>query len=688
MKLAFGPTLPAGVTEGSTKESLVSITDDDVPTVTVNFEQDSYTVAEGNSVAIKATLNADPERTVTIPLTKTGQGGATTADYSGLRQNVVFNSGDTENTLSFTAVNDTSDDDGESVKLTLGVLPTGVSAGTTTETTVSITDNDDPTVAVSFQHETYTVTEGSSVTMKVKLSADPERTVEIDIAETAQGNATAADYTGVPGSVSFNAGDTEQTFVLSITQDTEDDDGESVKLGFGATLPTGVTAGTPAETTVSITDDDYPAVTVSFEQASYAVGEGDNVTVKVKLSADPERTVAIPLDKTDQDGANSADYSGVPNSVTFDAGETEYEFTFTADSDNIDDEESVKLVLGTPLPSGVTAGSPSETVVSITDDDLPSVNVSFSAGSYSAEEGGTVQVMVTLSQAPARQVSIPITKTEQGGASNSDYSGVPITVNFAASDTEVTFTFSATDDSVDDDGESVNLGFGAMPLRVPAGTNSEATVNITDGDVPTVSVSFEQNGYSVAEGSDVDVKVQLDADPERDFTISILKLNQNGSDSSDYSGVPANVMFASGETEKSFTFTAESDDMDDDGENVRLSFGTMPAGVNAGTNANTTVSVVDDDHPADVKVSFENAAYTVAEGNSAAVKLTLKGRLPYRFPRPTREERPTPTTRACRHIYSSTLETPRRRSPSRPPPTMTTMTMRASGLTSERSPRA
>ena len=174
-------------------ETTITITDDDVPAVTVSFEKSAFTVAEGNSVAIKATLNADPERTVTIPLTKTGQGGATAADYSGLPQNVVFNSGDTESTLSFTAVNDTSDDDGESVKLTLGALPTGVSAGTTTETTVSITDNDDPAVAVSFQHGTYTVTEGSSVTMKVKLSADPERTVEIDIAETAQGNATAAD---------------------------------------------------------------------------------------------------------------------------------------------------------------------------------------------------------------------------------------------------------------------------------------------------------------------------------------------------------------------------------------------------------------------------------------------------------------------------------------------------------------
>ena len=51
---------------------------------------------------------------------------------------------------------------------------------------------------------------------------------------------------------------------------------------------------------------------VSFEQGSYTVAEGSSVTVKVKLDADPERTVTIPLTKEGQDGATSADYSGVP----------------------------------------------------------------------------------------------------------------------------------------------------------------------------------------------------------------------------------------------------------------------------------------------------------------------------------------------------------------------------------------
>ena len=51
---------------------------------------------------------------------------------------------------------------------------------------------------------------------------------------------------------------------------------------------------------------------MSFEQGTYTVAEGSTVTVKVTLNADPERTVIIPITTTDQDGASSADYSGVP----------------------------------------------------------------------------------------------------------------------------------------------------------------------------------------------------------------------------------------------------------------------------------------------------------------------------------------------------------------------------------------
>ena len=194
------------------------------------------------------------------------------------------------------------------------------------------------------------------------------------------------------------------------------------------------------------------------------------MVVKVKLSDDPERTVTIPITKTNQGGASNSDYGGAPADLTFNSGDTEQSFTFTATEDDLDDDdESVKLTFGT-LPAGVSPGSTAETTVSITDDDVPGVTASFEKSSYNVAEGGTVEVKVTLSDDPERTVTIPITKANQGGASNSDYSGVPASVEFNSGDTEQSFTFTATEDDLDDDDESVKLGFGTLPTGVSAGS--------------------------------------------------------------------------------------------------------------------------------------------------------------------------------------------------------------------------
>ena len=254
MKLTFGNTLPTGVSAGTTDEAVVTITDDDVPSVSVSFEQGTYTVVEGSTETVTVTLNANPERTVIIPITTTDQDGASSSDYSGVPASVTFNAGDTEVDITFSATQDQDNDDGESVKLTFGnTLPTGVSAGTTDEAVVTITDDDVPSVSVSFEQADYTVVEGSTETVTVTLNANPERTVIIPITTTDQDGASSSDYSGVPASVTFNAGDTEVDITFSATQDRDNDDGESVKLTFGNTLPTGVSAGTTDEAVVTIT---------------------------------------------------------------------------------------------------------------------------------------------------------------------------------------------------------------------------------------------------------------------------------------------------------------------------------------------------------------------------------------------------------------------------------------------------
>ena len=97
--------------------------------------------------------------------------------------------------------------------------------------------------------------------------------------------------------------------------------------------------------------------------------------------------------------------------------------------------------------------------------ELP-VTATFDAAAYGSDEGGSVEVTVTLGDYFEKTVTLPLTVTGVGGATSADYSGVPSELVFAPGETEKTFTVELTDDDVDDDDESVTLSFGTLPSTV------------------------------------------------------------------------------------------------------------------------------------------------------------------------------------------------------------------------------
>ena len=99
-----------------------------------------------------------------------------------------------------------------------------------------------------------------------------------------------------------------------------------------------------------------------------------------------------------------------------------------------------------------------------------------------------VTVTVELARAAVEAVTIPIAVTHNDGASAADYSLEPASssLTFDIGEVSKPFTITATDDSDNDDGESLTLRFGTLPAGVNAGSPATATVNITDNDVPTV----------------------------------------------------------------------------------------------------------------------------------------------------------------------------------------------------------
>ncbi len=624
-----------GNAEARTSEATAEVALGEVSTV--RFGAASYTAVEGVPGALVAVeLSPPADAAVTIALTATARGGATSGDWSGVPSSVRFAVGESRKTFTVTAVDDAEVDAGESVRLGFGALPATVTAAHPATATITLADNDDGTAAsgvgVSFAGGGgLSANEGGgSAQVAVRLEQAPSAPVTIPLTVTHLNGATAADYQGVPASVTFDRGETKTSFRMRAVNDTDDDDDdERVRLGFGQ-LPAGYRVGCVATQTVNLVDDDGTSTWyLHFGEASYTAAEGGaGAEVAVLLSEpwkpwlDSSLTVTLQTPRPGG-GATAADWSGVPSSVMFAPGETRATFTVTATDDTEDDDgESVELSFGS-LPEDLRVDrGPRSTRVRLADDDGDrSVSVRFGASTYTAAEGGAAAtVSVLLSAAPGRSVTIPLTKTESG-ASPADYSGVPADVTFGPNETQKTFPVTATDDAEDDDLESVRLGLGALPSGVSAGSPAAAVVNLTDDDSAQemLTVAFDADPSvtrQLREGVGYWMGLTLDKAPTNAVTIPLTVTHLGGASAGDYSGLPASVTFDAGETRTGVRLRGTDDAEDDDGEGLRVEFGALPAGVEAHSRlSSASFDIVDNDGPPGVSIADtsvrEGAEYLV-----------------------------------------------------------------------------
>ena len=482
------------------------------------------------------------------------------------------------------------------------------------------------TPEVRFGAPSYTAIEGAAgVVVTVQLDPAASSAVTITLTEDPQGGATSADYDGVPGSVTFAAGETEQTFTVTALDDSvdDDDDGESVRLGFGP-LPSGVQLGSPSTATVALVQD--AGVTtwyVWFGESDYTVAEGGTARITLHLNAPwkPElnEALTVPLfDPQHEGGASAADYSGVPENVTFQPGQTRASFTVRATDDSDDDDgESVLLHFRRLFPDDLEAGRYGARVATLhidDDDGETAVTVSFESANYTAEEdGATATVGLLLDQAPGRAVTIPLTTTNRG-ATSADYS-MPSSVTFGASETVQSFTLTATDDADDDDLESVAIGFGSLPSGVAAGSPSVAVVNLTDNDGGTemLTVNFGARAGTVRdgveEGGGYFLTFRLDRKPGRKLTIPLTYEYLGGATAADFTDLSSAVTFRKNKTGAGVKIYPVDDFDVDPGEAVRVSFGTMPDGVQVGSygGPSTIIPVIDNDGPPGLSVADASA---------------------------------------------------------------------------------
>ena len=382
-------------------------------------------------------------------------------------------------------------------------------------------------VAESAGNATLTVTAspalGESVTFNVTYAGTA----------TGANNPANGDYDNdAVTSVTFGPTDTSKNIVIPITDDSVDDDDETIivriALAPGNTLPDGFSI-TRASTTVTITDNDSPSVSVPLT-LSVAENAG-NAVVTITTTRAFGQPMSFDItygDGTATGASNPAngDYDNdAVTQVTFNAAETTRDITIPITDDGLDEDDETFTVTIAPgqLSEEYERGN-FRTTVTITDnDDPPALSIAAPAAVTEGDSGSTdMTFTVSLDAASSKDVTVGYAvDTTSTATSGTDFTALPSgTLTFAAGDTSETITVSVSGDELDEEDETVviqlsNAGNATLgtatatgtitdddaspelatlaPVTVKLGEAADLTATATDGDGDTVSYAWTRD---------------------------------------------------------------------------------------------------------------------------------------------------------------------------------------------------
>ncbi len=245
----------------------ITITDDDAPP---RLSISSPSAVEGTALTFTVRLNAVSGKEVTVAYADAGTGSATSGtDYTALTAGTLTFAAGTTTTSQTIAVSVTGDSDDEPNETVIVTLSNAVNAtfdgGATSLTGTGTIIDDDGMPALSIGSPS--VIEGATgATLTFRVYLRPMHTAPVTVAYADAGTGTATsgtDYTALTaGTLTFAMGDTIQTIPVSVTDDSNDEQNETVIVELSSA--TNATIST-AQGTGTIIDDETPSANLDVD---------------------------------------------------------------------------------------------------------------------------------------------------------------------------------------------------------------------------------------------------------------------------------------------------------------------------------------------------------------------------------------------------------------------------------------
>ncbi|WP_316801641.1 Calx-beta domain-containing protein [Pedobacter frigidisoli] len=543
-------TFPAGSVSGATQTIVIAITDDNVTEASENFKVTlsgasapaTITQAEGigtitdndpATVSISATPTSINENAGTATFTVTLSNAVQSAfnvsyttvdgtamqgsDYTTTSGTLTFPANSAAGaTLTFTVpiIDDNLVEASETFDATISnVTGNLVTIGTATAT-VTIVDNDTAVASIApgtNGNESGPVAGTFTVTLSKASSTDTQ------ITYTLGGTATeGSDYSAITTkTITIPVGQTTGTITIPVITDNIVEGTETVTATLTATNNTAVTvSNTPA--TINITDNTTATVTVAATADGAEPNTPGQFTFTLSNAASTATQITFAVSGTATSGA---DYTSLGTTITIPAGQTTATLSAPVLDDNIaEGNETVILTMTAATSNPSITASTTPATVNITDNDTVTATITPGiAGSESGPVNGTFTVTLSNPSSQPTTITYTLTGTATEG---SDYSTITTkTVTIPAGATTATITIPVLADAVVEGTETViaKLGTSTNPLVTVDAT--PASINITDANTATVSISATPTSVNEAAGT-ATFTVTLSTAVQNAFTVN------------------------------------------------------------------------------------------------------------------------------------------------------------------------
>ncbi len=619
------------ITLGTTLVGKVTITDDDVATLSIAANDASADESGSNNGQFTVTMTnaSSTETVVNLAITGTGTNGT---DYSNIPATVSIPAGSTSAIVDVAVIDDVLVEANETVLITLSSIALSdpqITLGSILSGTITIIDNDYATISLSADDVDAgeAASNNGHYTVNMTNASSTATVINLVISGTA---INGTDYTNIPTTVTIPAGSTTATIDVLVTDDAllEDDENVKVELTSISSGDPEITLGTLLSGIVNITDNDNATVSITANDADACETPTNSGQFTVSITNASSTETIIPLTITGT-ATNGTDYANVLSTVSIPAGSISAFIQVVVTDDNILEADETVIVTINPIVTGdpqISLSTELEGTVTIIDNDASKITIS--ANDAVADESGTNNGQFTVSMTKTSSTETLINYTITGTATNgTDFANIPSNVTIPAGSTSSVIDVAVINDNLVEANETVMCTITSVASgdpQITLGTTLSGTITIDDDDVAKVTIAANKSAADESGTNNGQFTISM-TNASSTATVINFAVTGTGTNGTDYSTIQSSVNMPAGSTEATIDVSVNTDALVEANETVIINLSLVFSGdpqITLGDELTAMVTITDDDF-ATVSISANDDAASETTGNNGQFTVSM-----------------------------------------------------------------